>query len=100
MAKFDSKSFNPQAFGAYVDRVPNTKKTELAKSGAVGSNEQARTALSDTLKNSKEHILFNIKLVISNLCSDIIQSAHGMVELFLLMMVCRPKKLMLLQQKQ
>ncbi len=23
--------FNPQAFGAYVDRVPNTKKTELAK---------------------------------------------------------------------
>ena len=46
MAKFDSKSFNPQAFGAYVDRVPNTKKIELAKSGAVGSNEQARTALS------------------------------------------------------
>lgn len=45
MAKFDSKSFNPQAFGAYVDRVPNTKKTELAKSGAVGSNEQARAAL-------------------------------------------------------
>ncbi len=46
MAKFDSKSFNPQAFGTYVDRVPNTKKTELAKSGAVGSNEQARAALS------------------------------------------------------
>lgn len=45
MAKFDSKSFNPQAFGAYVDRVPNTKKTELAKSGAVGTNEQARAAL-------------------------------------------------------
>ncbi len=45
MAKFDSKSFNPQAFGTYVDRVPNTKKTELAKSGAVGSNEQARAAL-------------------------------------------------------
>lgn len=47
MAKFDSKSFNPQAFGAYVKRVPNTKKTELAKSGAVGSNEQARSALSN-----------------------------------------------------
>ena len=47
MAKFDSKSFNPQAFGAYVKRVPNTKKTELAKSGAVGSNEQARGALSN-----------------------------------------------------
>ena len=36
MAKFDSKSFNPQAFGAYVDRVPNTKKAELAKSGEIG----------------------------------------------------------------
>jgi predicted transcriptional regulator len=47
MAKFDSKSFNPQAFGAYVKRVPNVKKNELAKSGAVGSNEQARSALSN-----------------------------------------------------
>ncbi|MBD5145048.1 MAG: phage coat protein [Ruminococcus sp.] len=46
MAKFDSKSFNPQAFGHYVNRIPNTKKTELAKSGAVGTNEQARNALS------------------------------------------------------
>lgn len=45
--KFDSKSFNPQAFGAYVKRVPNVKKNELAKSGAVGSNEQARSALSN-----------------------------------------------------
>jgi hypothetical protein len=47
MAKFDSKTFNPQAFGAYVKRVPNTKRNELAKSGAVGTNEQARTALSN-----------------------------------------------------
>lgn len=47
MAKFDSKSFNPQAFGYYVNRIPNTKKTELAKSGAVGANEQARSALSN-----------------------------------------------------
>ena len=45
MAKFDSKSFNPQAFGAYVKRIPNVAKNELAKSGAVGSNEQARNAL-------------------------------------------------------
>ena len=45
MAKFDSKSFNPQAFGAYVKRVPNVAKNELAKSGAVGSNEQARAAV-------------------------------------------------------
>lgn len=46
MAKFDSKSFNPQAFGAYVKRIPNVTKTELAKCGAVGSNEQAKVALS------------------------------------------------------
>lgn len=46
MAKFDSKSFNPQAFGAYVNRVPNVKKNELARSGAVGSNEHAKAALS------------------------------------------------------
>ena len=45
--KFDSKSFNPPAFGAYVNRIPNTTKTELAKSGAVGANEQARGALSN-----------------------------------------------------
>lgn len=45
MAKFDSKTFNPQAFGRYVNRIPNTTKTELAKSGAVGSNENARNAL-------------------------------------------------------
>lgn len=47
MAKFDSKSFNPQAFGAYVKRIPNVTRTELAKSRAVGSNEQARSALSN-----------------------------------------------------
>lgn len=47
MAKFDSKTFNPQAFGAYLKRIPNTKKSELAKSRAVGTNEQARASLSN-----------------------------------------------------
>lgn len=47
MPKFDSKSFNPQAFAAYVKKIPNVTKTELAKSGAVGSNEQAASALSN-----------------------------------------------------
>ncbi len=45
MAKFDSKTFNPEAFGHYINRIPNTTKTELAKSGAIGTNEDARTAL-------------------------------------------------------
>lgn len=47
MAKFDSKTFNPEAFGVYVKRIPNVTKNELAKSGAVGTNEQARAALSN-----------------------------------------------------
>ncbi len=45
--KFDSKSFNPEAFGRYVDRIPNVKKNELAKCGAVGSNADARAALAN-----------------------------------------------------
>lgn len=47
MAKFDSKTFNPEAFGKYVERIPNVTKTELAKSGAIGSNEQARESLAN-----------------------------------------------------
>lgn len=47
MGKFDSKSFNPQAFGKYVDRIPNVTKNELAKSGAVGTNQNARDALAN-----------------------------------------------------
>lgn len=47
MAKFDSKTFNPEAFGKYVERIPNVTKNELAKSGAVGTNEQAREALAN-----------------------------------------------------
>ncbi len=46
MSKFDSKSFNPQAFGAYMKRIPNTTKNELAKSKAVGTNEQVKNVLS------------------------------------------------------
>lgn len=45
--RFDSKSFNPEAFGHYVNRIPNVTKTELAKSRAVGANENARNALSN-----------------------------------------------------
>ena len=47
MAKFDSKSFNPQAFGKYVDRIPNVTTNELAKSGAVGINQNAHDALAN-----------------------------------------------------
>lgn len=46
MSKFDSKSFNSEAFGTYISQIPNVTKSELAKSGAVSSNEQAAQALS------------------------------------------------------
>lgn len=45
MPKFDSKSFNAQAFGAYVKQIPNVKKAELAKSGAVGYAEEPERIL-------------------------------------------------------
>lgn len=46
MPKFNSKEFNPQAFGAYVKTVKNAKKNELAKSKAIGSDANARASLS------------------------------------------------------
>ncbi|MCD8090948.1 MAG: phage coat protein [Clostridiales bacterium] len=44
--KFDSKSFNPQAFGKYVERIPQLKKNELVKSGALKGNIEIRNAFS------------------------------------------------------
>lgn len=46
MAKFNSKSFNPQAFGAYVERMPKMKKNELIGSKALKSNSEIRAAFS------------------------------------------------------
>ncbi len=44
---FNSKVFNPEVFGKYIENIPNVKKSELAKSNALGSNENARKALSE-----------------------------------------------------
>lgn len=44
--KFDSKSFNPQAFGAYTERIPNLKKNELIRSGALKGNEDIKNTFS------------------------------------------------------
>ncbi len=46
ITQFNSKSFNAEAFGHYVSRIPNSTKSELAKSRAVGVNLSARAALS------------------------------------------------------
>ncbi len=44
--KFDSKSFNPVAFGKYVERIPSTKRNELIKSRALRGNPQIKAAFS------------------------------------------------------
>jgi hypothetical protein len=41
--KFDSKSFNPEAFGAYMRNVPNLKRNELIKSRALAGNPEIRS---------------------------------------------------------
>lgn len=47
--KFDSKSFNPEAFGKYVESVPRLKRNEILKSRAVvGSQLLAETFASQT----------------------------------------------------
>lgn len=45
-AKFDSKSFNPQAFGAYTERIPNLKRNELIKSRALKGNQDIKNTFS------------------------------------------------------
>lgn len=45
--KFNFKSFNAEAFGKYVARIPQTKKNELVKSRALKANSDIRTAFSN-----------------------------------------------------
>lgn len=45
-AKFDAKSFNPEAFKYAVERIPNLKLNELRKSRALVGDETIRLALS------------------------------------------------------
>ena len=46
MAKFDLKSFNAEAFGGYVDTIPQQNKNELIKSRVLVASEQIATLLS------------------------------------------------------
>ena len=47
MSKFDQKTFNPQAFGKYVDIIPKIRLNELIKSKALQPNSQIRQAFSN-----------------------------------------------------
>ena len=44
--KFDAKSFNPEAFGIYINNVPNLRRNELLKSRALKGNEQIKNMFS------------------------------------------------------
>jgi len=44
--KFDAKSFNPEAFGRYTQKVPNLKRNELIKSRALVGNADIRSSFS------------------------------------------------------
>lgn len=47
MSLFDSKNFNGEVFGAYVDKTPNLNRNELLKSGAVVEKQQYAAMLPD-----------------------------------------------------
>ena len=47
MAKFNSKTFNPEAFGAYIERIPKLNKNELIRSRALRGNSEIRNAFSN-----------------------------------------------------
>lgn len=46
MAKFDSKTFNPQAFGKYYNTIPQLKKNELLGAGVLKKSEEIKNAFS------------------------------------------------------
>lgn len=46
MNKFNQKSFNPQAFGRYIENIPKVKKNELIKSAVLKPNSEIKRAFS------------------------------------------------------
>ncbi|MCC0728325.1 phage coat protein [Clostridioides sp. ZZV13-5731] len=47
MALFDSKNFNGEVFGQYVETVPNLKRNELIKSGAIKPRDDLKALFSE-----------------------------------------------------
>lgn len=47
MGHFDLKTFNQEAFGRYVERIPNLKRNELLKSGALVSRSDLNALFSE-----------------------------------------------------
>ena len=47
MAQFDAKTFNPEAFQKYRDRIPDLKKNELLKSGVLRARNDLKSSLTE-----------------------------------------------------
>ena len=47
MALFDSKNFNGEVFGAYVETTPNLNRNELIKSRAIKQNQELASTFKD-----------------------------------------------------
>lgn len=47
MGQFDSKIFNGEVFGSYVDRTPNLNRNELLKSGALKNRSDFKNLFSE-----------------------------------------------------
>lgn len=46
-ALFDSKHFNPELFGKYMERIPRTKRNELLKSRAIVRNDRIKPMMAE-----------------------------------------------------
>ena len=47
MPAFDSKNFNAEVFGRYVERVPNLRLTQLLNSGAIRTRQELAASMQD-----------------------------------------------------
>ena len=47
MGVFDSKNFNSEVFGKYLETVPRVKQNALLKAGVLRTRNELRTMLSD-----------------------------------------------------
>lgn len=47
MSIFDSKNFNAEVFGAYVEKTPNLNRNELLRSRAIKSRQDIAGTFAD-----------------------------------------------------
>jgi len=69
MAVFDSKIFNPEVFQKYLQRVPNLKRNELIKSGAIQRVSTYKNRMVDQVGGN--YIIEPIKRTIRWRCSKL-----------------------------